>query len=136
MTEVDRDLVEQARSAASRARADYSGFAVGAAALASDGRVFIGANIELSVYGLSMCAERVAVFKAYTEGADDIVALAVAGSTVRPISPCGACRQVIWELAPNARILLANQDGSEVAKHTPADLLPNGFFLNTDRIQD
>ncbi|MDI3257145.1 MAG: cytidine deaminase [Kyrpidia sp.] len=133
MTESDRDLVEKAREAMGRAKADYSGFSVGAAVITADGRVFTGANIEVSVFGLSMCAERVALFKAYSEGGRDIVALAVAGSTARPISPCGACRQVIWELAPDARLLLANRDGSAVAEHNPADLLPRGFFLDTDR---
>lgn len=130
MREEDVELIDWARRAMRHAFAEYSGFPVGAAVRTARGKVYTGANVEISSFGLSLCAERVALFKAYSEGERDIEALAVAGVTDEPISPCGACRQVIWELAPHARILLVNRDASKTAEFAPRDLLPDGFSLN------
>ena len=96
----EKRLINKALSAMENAYAPYSNFPVGACEKTSDGEEIIGCNIENASYGLSMCAERVTLFKAYSEGKKDIVALAVAANVEEPVSPCGACRQVISELAP------------------------------------
>ena len=110
----DDDLVERAKQARLAAHAPYSNFEVGAAILATDGRVFTGCNIENSTYGLTMCAERVAMFKALSEGHRVFVRVAVVADTAEPTPPCGACRQVLAEfgleqreLARAARLLQA-----------------------------
>lgn len=108
------------------AYAPYSGFAVGAALLSKGRRVFTGCNVENASYGLTVCAERVALFKAVSEGVREFEAIAVAcGET--PCSPCGACRQVLYEFAPGLRVIMADGDGRtwEVAQIT--ELLPRGF---------
>jgi cytidine deaminase len=119
-------LLDEARTARDRAYIPYSRFAVGAAALTADGRVFHGCNIENAAYGVTNCAERSALFSAYSAGARAIVALAVIADTSGPVSPCGACRQVIHELAPQATIILANLGGAQMVT-TPQRLLPYGF---------
>ena len=101
-------LVEAAWQVRERAYAPYSKFAVGAALLAADGRVFTGCNVENLSYGLSQCAERVALGAAVAAGARDFLALVVVADTGVPISPCGACRQVMAEFGV-AHILLANR---------------------------
>lgn len=107
-----RELVEEARKAMGRAYAPYSGFKVGASILTREGRVYTGCNIENASYGASICAERVALFKAISEGEKDFVALAVvsdgrpAGNPVA--TPCGICRQVIMEFAPDVDIIMSN----------------------------
>ena len=93
------------------------------------GDTITGCNIENASYGLTVCAERVTLFKAYSEGNRDIVAMAVAAKTEEPVSPCGACRQVISELAPKAIVYLSNKDGSRVKKMTVKELLPYSFNL-------
>ncbi|ADL07365.1 cytidine deaminase [Thermosediminibacter oceani] len=125
----EKRLVEKAVAAMKNAYVPYSRFRVGACALASDGSEFTGCNIENASYGLTICAERVALYKAYSEGKRDIVALAVAAEVEEPVSPCGACRQVILELAGNAVVILSNRDGSRVMRTTPGELLPYGFKL-------
>ncbi|HHY43108.1 MAG TPA: cytidine deaminase [Thermoanaerobacterales bacterium] len=125
----EKRLINKALSAMENAYAPYSNFPVGACAKTSDGEEIIGCNIENASYGLSMCAERVTLFKAYSEGKKDIVALAVAANVEEPVSPCGACRQVISELAPKATVYLTNKDGSKVKKMTVKELLPYGFTL-------
>jgi cytidine deaminase len=102
---------------------------VGACAVTADGEEITGCNIENASYGLTVCAERVSLFKAYSEGKRDIVALVVAAEVDEPVSPCGACRQVISELAPKATVYLTNKDGSKVKKMTVEELLPYGFKL-------
>ena len=121
-------LVEAAALARGNAHAPYSRFRVGAAARDASGRVFPGCNVEISSYSLTVCAERVALFAARAAGADDIVELAVMGPGRGeiPTSPCGACRQVIWDLAPQANVLLATPSGS-VAVWSPRNLLPGPF---------
>lgn len=122
MSRADRELYERARAAASAAYAPYSGFAVGAAALARDGRVFTGANVENASYGLSLCAERAALAAAVSGGAGPgaIEALAVTAA------PCGACRQWLAELEVE-RVLFPWQ-GTLVGR-SPAELLPEIFRL-------
>src|SRR4051812_28168179 len=86
-------LVERAREYVSRAYAPYSKFSVGAAVLVSDGRVFAGSNVENASFGLTICAERVAIFTAVAAGATKITAVAIASVSEKPVAPCGACRQ-------------------------------------------
>ena len=119
-------LLQAARQARERAYAPYSRFAVGAAALTASGRVFPGCNIENAAYPSTICAERVALTSAYAAGERDVVALAVVADTSVPVSPCGTCRQVIHELAPNAKVVLANM-GAALQVVTPRELLPFGF---------
>ncbi|WP_422444772.1 cytidine deaminase [Thermoanaerobacterium sp. DL9XJH110] len=125
----ENKLIEKAVSAKKFAYAPYSHFPVGACVLCSDGSEITGCNIENSSYGLTMCAERVTLFKARSEGKEDIVAMAVAADVDEPVSPCGACRQVMLELAPKAVIYLSNRDGSRVRRMTVEELLPYGFRL-------
>ena len=101
-------LVDAAWQVRERAYAPYSKFRVGAAVLAADGRVFVGCNVENLSYGLSICAERVAIGSAVAAGTRDLLAIAVVAETTVPISPCGACRQVMTEFGL-ARVLLANR---------------------------
>ncbi|MBO9540417.1 cytidine deaminase [bacterium] len=117
-------LLEQAREAMRSAYAPYSRFPVGAALLTEDGRVFTGCNVENAAYPLSMCAERVAIGKAVSEGATRFVAIAVTAERIRPVTPCGACRQVLAEFGEMA-VVLDQPDGTwDLAV---ADLLPHGF---------
>lgn len=120
------DLLPHAIAARDRAHAPYSGFHVGAAVLA-DGLIFTGANIENSAFGLTNCAERTAVFKAISEGARIITAVAVVADSVDPIAPCGACRQVLAEFCPpDTPVLMANLQG-ETRICTISKLLPGAF---------
>jgi cytidine deaminase len=124
-------LIAAARAARERAYAPYSGFKVGAAVLAKDGRVFSGCNVENASYGLCNCAERTALFCAVAAGygPGDITHLAVIGDCADPIAPCGACRQVMIELGgPTLVVVRANLHGS-VTRTTAADLLPDAFLL-------
>lgn len=118
------------RTAALKARehayVPYSHFAVGAAVLTASGNIYPGCNIENAAYPLGICAERTALFNAYTAGEREIVALAVVTATEAVASPCGACRQVLYELAPHSSVLLLNLQGDEQLT-TPQELLPHGF---------
>ncbi len=119
-------LAEAAIAARELAYAPYSHFQVGAAVLTASGRIFRGANIENAAYPMTICAERVALFNAYAAGEREIVALAVVTPTDDVASPCGACRQVIFELAPRSAVLLLNRRG-ERRLTSPQALLPHGF---------
>lgn len=119
-------LLQAAREAQRQAYAPYSHFAVGAALLTASGKVFTGCNVENASYGLTICAERVAVGSAVAAGERDFVALAVVAPSPGPISPCGACRQILVEFSPGMRLILANLDG-EVLETTAGDLLPGAF---------
>ena len=119
-------LVAAARTARERAYCPYSGFAVGAAALTASGRLFPGCNVENAAYPATVCAERAALLSAYAAGERAIVALAVVADTPDPVSPCGTCRQVILELAPNCTVALANMRGATLLI-SPQELLPGGF---------
>ena len=125
----DRDLVKIANQVRRNAYAPYSGFPVGAALLCADGTVVTGVNVESSVNGLSLCAERVAVFKAISEGKRDFVKIAVSCASDH-CRPCGACRQVLYEHAPKLEILMGNPEG-EFVQTTIAALLPDAFTLKT-----
>lgn len=120
-------LLEAAQAACATAYAPYSQLQVGAALLATDGRVYAGANVENSSYGLTVCAERVAVFKAVTEGARDFIAIAVVIEGWPGASPCGACRQVLYEFAPQMTVVLAAADGPTTRRLS--ELLPLGFRI-------
>lgn len=123
------ELVEKAREAQSLSYSPYSHFAVGAALLCKDGKVYKGANIENSSYGLSMCAERNAIYHALMEGEspDNFAALALIGDTDEPISPCGACRQVFSEfLDKRTPIYMASKEG-KIYETVVEDLLPYAF---------
>lgn len=119
-------LVEAARRARERAVAPYSGFKVGAALETADGQIITGCNVENASYGLTMCAERVAMFKALSEGHTRFVRIAVVADTEAPTSPCGACRQVLWEFGPDLDVILANLQ-QVTGRHRMADLLPDAF---------
>ena len=129
MTEKYADLIAAAKEAYENAYAPYSKFHVGAALKLKDGNIINGANVENASFGLTNCAERSALFTAFTKGyrRDDIEAIVVVANTDRPISPCGACRQVISELMPKHAqvILLSNKD--EVKTYTVEELLPYSF---------
>jgi cytidine deaminase len=123
----DQELVELARQARELAYAPYSGFNVGAVVESPDGRIFTGCNIENSAYGLSMCAERVALGKAISEGVRQLSRLAVIADTHSPIPPCGSCRQVIMELGGDSiLVIMANLKGRLEAR-TIGELLPSPF---------
>lgn len=119
-------LIKAARRARERANAPFSRFAVGAALEDESGRVFSGCNIESASYGLSMCAERVAVFKAISEGTSKITRVAVVADTEPLTPPCGACRQILWEFCPGAELVLANlRDHRE--RLTIVEIFPRPF---------
>ena len=123
------ELIEKAKEARKLSYSPYSHFAVGAALLCKDGRVFVGANVENSSYPLCMCAERNALYNAKMNGVkkEDMVALALSADTDEPCSPCGACRQVISELFPkDAPIYMSNLKG-DVQETTIEELLPYAF---------
>jgi cytidine deaminase len=118
-------LVEAAAAVRENAHASYSKFAVGAALLDDEGRVFVGCNVENASYGLSVCAERHAVAASVSAGGDGIVALAVVTDTNPPASPCGACRQVLVEFG-DFPVILANPAGERIVTSV-GDLLPDAF---------
>src|SRR3954470_14533492 len=101
-------LLEAARAVRLNASAAFSGFRVGAALETADGRIFTGCNVENATYGLTVCAERVAVFKAISEGCRAFIRVAVVADTIDPTPPCGACRQILWEFGGNLEVILAN----------------------------
>ncbi|MGE5672969.1 MAG: cytidine deaminase [Mycobacterium leprae] len=122
----DLELIEAAKQAREQAYVPYSHFPVGAALITQEGKLYLGCNIENASYGLSNCAERTAMFKMVSEGHHRFVAIAVVADTPGPVSPCGACRQVMSEFGPDARVLLANLKG-DVLVTSVAELLPGAF---------
>ncbi len=118
-------LVQAAREAREHAYAGYSGYRVGAAVLTEEGLIFTGANVENAVYPLGLCAERVAVFKAVSEGYRAFRALVVV--TPNGGAPCGSCRQVLWEFAPDALIIVADPQGRVHWEAPLRELLPRPF---------
>jgi cytidine deaminase len=119
-------LVTAARVARDNAYAPFSNFRVGAAVRAKSGRIFSGCNVENAVYGLTLCAERVAIFKAISEGERGFDAIAVVADTETLTPPCGACRQVLWELCGDAEVVLANLQG-KTERYRMSALLPKPF---------
>ena len=105
------DLVARATEVRENACADYSHFKVGAALRTPEGKIYTGCNVENSTYGLTVCAERVALWKALSEGERAFTQIAVVTSSDPPASPCGACRQVLWEYCGDIEIVLANLQG-------------------------
>jgi cytidine deaminase len=119
-------LVAAATEARTRAFAPYSHFQVGAALEAEDGTIIPGCNVESASYGLTICAERVAVFAGVARGFRCFKRVAVVTDTETPTPPCGACRQILWEFAPDAEVILANLTGT-VVRHTVRELIPHAF---------
>jgi cytidine deaminase len=125
-------LIEAALEARKNAHAPFSNFLVGAAIQDENGRIFTGCNVENATYGLTICAERVAVFKAISEGARKFVGIAVAADTEVLTPPCGACRQILWEFCGDVELTLVNLQGkTEILRLK--DLFPRpfdaGFFM-------
>lgn len=121
-------LMRAATDASRNAYAPYSKFAVGAACVSSDGRIFSGANVENASYGLTICAERNAVFQAVAAGARTIRALALYTPTPTPVTPCGACRQVLCEFGTDISIHCCC-NGPDILRFTSGQLLPAAFRL-------
>ncbi|WP_053364136.1 cytidine deaminase [Bacillus sp. FJAT-27251] len=120
-------LIEEAKEAMKKAYVPYSKFQVGAALLTEDGKVYQGCNIENAAYSMCNCAERTALFSAYAHGDRKFKTLAVIADTDRPVSPCGACRQVISELCPkDMKVVLTNLNG-DIKEITVEELLPGAF---------
>ncbi|PTA69445.1 cytidine deaminase [Deinococcus arcticus] len=124
----DPQLLEGAKAAFQQAYAPYSRFRVGAALRTPDGRVYFGANVENASYGLGRCAEQSAVQAMATAGGRDFTDIVVYSEATPPASPCGACRQVLFEFAPDARVACTNQHGDVVSGYVK-DFLPDGFRL-------
>ena len=120
------ELFAAARAVRENARADFSHFRVGAALETSDGTIITGCNIENATYGLTICAERVALFKALSDGHRKFRRIVVVAPPEAPTPPCGACRQLLWEFAGDLEVVLANLTG-ETGRHRMSELLPQPF---------
>lgn len=120
-----KELLAEAEKARTFSYSPYSHFAVGAAVLAGSGKIYSGCNIENSSYGMTNCAERTAIFKAVSEGEKNLIALAVTADTDEPVSPCGACRQVMAEFKIN-KIIMGSLNG-KIKEMTLSELLPFSF---------
>lgn len=131
-------LIEAATEARLQSVAPFSNFLVGAAVRTAAGKVYVGCNIESASYGLTVCAERVAIWKALSEGERDFTELAVVADTETLTPPCGTCRQIIWEFCKHATIVLANLRG-ETEIVSIKELLPRAFdarFLSGGPVHD
>ena len=126
MSEGLEPLIEAAKRARLQSVAPFSNFLVGAAVRTADGKVYTGCNVESASYGLTVCAERVAIWKALSEGERQFTELVVVADTETLLPPCGTCRQIIWEFAREATIVFANTEGKTEEFHI-ADLLPRAF---------
>ncbi len=126
MKEDLQKLVELAKKARENASAPFSNFKVGAALLTNGGDIFTGCNIENASYGLTMCAERVAIFKAISEGRRDFQKIVVVADTEDVTPPCGACCQIIWEFCGDVEIILTNLDGKTETMRM-SELFPRAF---------
>jgi cytidine deaminase len=124
--EAFQPLIEAARNARTYSVAPFSNFLVGAAVRTESGKVYTGCNVESASYGLTVCAERVAIWKALSEGERNFTQIAVVADTESVTPPCGTCRQIIWEFARGADIVFANLEGQSEVFHI-ADLLPRAF---------
>ncbi len=129
----NKSLLKEAEKALQYAYAPYSHFTVGAALLTQSGKVYYGCNIENATYGATCCAERTAIYKAVSEGERHFVKIAVAAGDKSMASPCGICRQVLWEFMPDGDVILDNGQGQCVV-YTVKELLPLGFTLDTNKI--
>lgn len=126
MSESETDLIEAAKGARLRSVAPFSNFLVGAALRTNDGKIFTGCNVESASYGLTVCGERVAIWKALSEGERDFTDLVIVADTEPLTPPCGTCRQIIWEFCRNAKITLANLRGQSQEADI-RELLPRAF---------
>jgi len=126
LSESENELVKIATDARVRSVAPFSNFLVGAALRTKDGKVFTGCNVESASYGLTVCAERVAIWKALSEGERDFTDLVIVADTEQLTPPCGTCRQIIWEFCKSARITLANLNG-QTEEANIKNLLPQAF---------
>ena len=126
MKHSDQELIDAAREVRNLAFAPYSNFQVGSAVEADDGTVYTGCNVESATYGLTMCAERVAIWKGVSEGAKKFGRIAVIADTEELTPPCGACRQVIWEFCGNVPVILSNLKGKTETIQM-SELLPRAF---------
>ena len=122
----DQSLIETATAARLRSVAPFSNFRVGAALQTAAGKVFTGCNVESASYGLTVCAERVAIWKALSEGERDFTNLVIVADTEVLTPPCGTCRQIIWEFAKHATVVLANLRGQK-EEVSISELLPRAF---------
>lgn len=126
MEKEKEELIEAAREVRERAYAPYSKFKVGAALRTKDGKIYAGCNVESASYGLTVCAERVAIWKAVSEGEKEFTEIAVVVDTEELTPPCGVCRQIIWEFCNDIPVIFANLKGkSEVVMMK--ELLPRAF---------
>lgn len=121
------ELIDKARIGLTQAYAPYSKFPVGAAVMDDRGRIFTGANVENASYGLTMCAERVAIFSAIAAGAHRIAAVAVTAKNVKPVAPCGACRQVMAEFCEPDAPVFSDAGANKKVTWTVGGLLPEAF---------
>jgi cytidine deaminase len=119
-------LLQAAAAVRERAHVPFSGFKVGAAVEDSDGRIYTGCNVENATYGLTVCAERLAVFKAISEGAAKLVRVAVVTDASKLTPPCGACRQILWEFCGNITVVMANLSGG-LESITMEQIFPRPF---------
>jgi len=126
LSDSDNQLIETAKAARVQSLAPFSKFLVGAALQTKAGKVYTGCNIESASYGLTVCAERVAIWKALSEGEREFTDLVVVADTEALTPPCGTCRQIIWEFAKHAKIVLANMRGQR-EEVSIKDLLPRAF---------
>ena len=131
-TEQTDELIREARSARDRAIAPYSGFHVGAALRTKAGRIIHGCNIENGTYGLTVCAERVALLTALASGEREFDAVAVVTQSERPSPPCGPCRQLMWEYCGDIEVILSNLDG-EAETMKLSDLFPRPFEFKLEK---
>ncbi len=128
LDDVPRDLLDAARAAQGNAYVPYSRFPVGAALRTASGRVYAGANVENASFGLTRCAEQSAVQAMISAGEREFSEVVVVSSSETPASPCGSCRQVLFEFSPSALVHMVNGAG-QVVTTTVAELLPGGFRL-------
>lgn len=126
MSHSTEELVKAAKEARQNSYAPYSDFRVGAAIETDDGEIYTGCNVESASYGLTVCAERVAIWKAISEGKHKITNIAVVADTKELTPPCGVCRQIIWEFGGNIPVTLANLNGGRETVEMK-DLLPRAF---------
>jgi cytidine deaminase len=128
------ELLDAARRVLLRSYSPYSRFKVGAALLGASGRIYAGTNVENASLGLSICAERAAIFQAVAAGEKAYEVIAICTDTEKPTPPCGACRQVLWEFAPHLQVVLAGR-GDRIERHALRELMahPFGSFLPPDR---
>lgn len=123
-------LLDEAHKALSNAYCKYSKFPVSAAVIDDKDRIFVGVNVENASYGLTICAERVAIFSAIAAGATSITAIALTAEKLKPITPCGACRQVMVEFCDQKTLVYIDAGEGKIINYTVGDLLPKSFSYN------